>query len=423
MSSQHVIVVSYDAFAAEDWSLAASLPHMARLLQRGAYTNQLQSVNPSLTYVAHTTMMTGVAPERHGILHNNPFQPFVEESNQAWHWFHKQINSPTVYDLLQQHGMTTAAILWPVTAGAKIKYHLPEVRAIGKENQILKVLRYGSPLYCLDMERRFGSLRNGIEQPNLDNFIAKVAAHTLSTKKPNLMLIHFIELDEMKHHHGTHSPEAKQAILHMDEHLGELIVAAEQAGIMDEVVFLVVGDHSQLDLHTKLYLNRHLRKMGLIADTETDKSWKAWFQSTGGGAYLHLAPGEEEALPVLLEFLEDLMKNPDSGSERYFELSGRIFVEAKTGFCFADDWQMPSENTPTREATFGATHGYAKDKEGYSSNLLLSGAGIQSGKNLGAMAMVDIAPTLSALFNLPFISEGTVLSSAFLPNYYQIHKN
>jgi len=423
MKTKHVIVVSYDAFAAEDWSLAASLPHMAKLLERGAYTNQLQSVNPSLTYVAHTTMVTGVAPERHGILHNNPFQPFVAESEQAWHWFHKQIKLPTVYDLLKRHGMTTAAILWPVTAGAKIKYHLPEVRAIGNENQILKVLRYGSPLYCLDMERRFGSLRNGIEQPNLDNFIAKAAAHTLRTKKPNLMLIHFIELDEMKHHHGTNSPEVKQAILDMDEHLGELMEAAQQAGIMDETVFLVVGDHSQLDLHTKLYLNRHLRKMGLISETKTEKTWKAWFQSTGGGAYLHIAPGEDETMPILLKFLDDLVKAPDSGVERFFELSGQIFVEAKTGFCFADDWQMPTKSIPTREATHGATHGYSKDRVNYSSNLLLSGPGIQNNLNLGPVAMVDIAPTIAALFNLPFISEGTVLTSALLPHYYQDHKN
>lgn len=416
MGTKHVIVISYDAFAAEDWSLAASLPHMARLLQKGVYSNQLESVDPSLTYVAHTTMVTGVSPESHGILHNNPFQPFVAEPEQAWHWFHKKIKFPTIYDLLQQQGLTTAAILWPVTAGAKIKYHLPEVRAIGKENQILKVLRYGSPLYCLDMEWRFGSLRNGIEQPNLDDFIAKTAAHTLRTKRPNLMLLHFIELDEMKHHHGTHSPEAKQAILHMDEHLGELIEATEQAGIMDETVFLVVGDHSQLDLHTKLYMNRHLRKMGLISETGTEKSWKAWFQSTGGGAYLHLASGEEETRPILLKFLDDLVKDPNSGIERFYELYGRLFVEAKAGFCFADDWQMPTESLLTREATQGATHGYSKDKANYRSNLLLSGPGILNNQNLGPIAMVDIAPTIAALFNLPFISEGRALTPVFQSN-------
>lgn len=420
MKAKHVIVVSYDAFAAEDWSLAASLPHMARLLEKGAYSNQLQSVDPSLTYVAHTTMVTGVSPHRHGILHNNPFQPFIAEVEQAWHWFYKQIQVPTLYDLLHQQGMTTAAILWPVTAGAKIKFHLPEVRAIGNENQILKVLRYGSPFYCLDMERRFGSLRNGIEQPNLDNFIAAVAAHTLRTKLPNLMLIHFIELDEMKHHHGTQSAQAKQAIVNMDEHLGQLIKAAEEAGILDETVFVVVGDHSQLDLHTKIYLNRHLRKMGLIHETPTEKKWKAWFQSTGGGAYLHIAPGEEETKSILLKWLEEISSEADSGIERFFELSGLIFVEAKSGYCFDDDWQEPNDLVPTREATHGATHGYSKDRENYTSNVLFSGLGIQNNQNLGPVRMVDIAPTLAALFELPF-SEGTVLRRAFLPQFYQHH--
>jgi predicted AlkP superfamily pyrophosphatase or phosphodiesterase len=421
MSAKHVIVVSYDAFAAEDWSLAASLPNMARLLEKGAYSDQLQSVDPSLTYVAHTTMVTGVSPHRHGILHNNPFQPFVAESEQAWHWFHNQIQVPTLYDLVQEQGGTTAAILWPVTAGAKIKYHLPEVRAIGKENQILKVLRYGSPFYCLDMERRFGSLRKGIEQPNLDNFIAAVAAHTLRTKQPNLMLIHFIELDEMKHHHGTQSVQAKRAIVNMDEHLGQLIKAAEEAGILDETVFVVIGDHSQLDYHTKIYLNRHLREMGIILETATEKTWKAWFQSTGGGAYLHFAPGAEETKSILLKWLEEVSLESDFGIERFFELSGLIFVEAKSGYCFDDDWQEPNDLVPTRESTTGATHGYSKERENYSSNLLVSGPGIRNHSNLGPVRMVDIAPTLAALFELPFSSEGTVLRHAFLPSYYQNH--
>ncbi|HHU19359.1 MAG TPA: hypothetical protein GXZ58_03810 [Bacilli bacterium] len=36
-----------------------------------------------MTYVVHSTMVTGVYPDKHGVRHNNPLQPFVEANNQA----------------------------------------------------------------------------------------------------------------------------------------------------------------------------------------------------------------------------------------------------------------------------------------------------------------------------------------------------
>ena len=58
------------------------------------------------------------------------------------------------------------------------------------------------------MNRRFGHLRNGIAQPELDDFVTESAVHTIKTKKPNLMLIHLVDLDAQRHHHGFSSDEA-----------------------------------------------------------------------------------------------------------------------------------------------------------------------------------------------------------------------
>ena len=404
MNYKHVIVISYDAFAAEDWSLAASLPHMALLLQRGTYTNQLRSVTPSLTYAAHTTMVTGYEPEEHGIAHNNPFQPFVREKDQAWFWFSQQIRKPTLYDLLQQHRMTTAALLWPVTAGANIRYHLPEVRAIGKENQVWKVLRYGSPMYCLELEMRFGSLRKGIEQPQLDHFTAEAAAYTFRKKQPHLMLVHWIELDEMKHHYGTNSPQAREAMHHTDEHLGRIVRAVKESGKWDETAFVVVGDHSQINLHTKVFLNRWLRDQGYL--NVENRTFRAWFQSTGGGAYLHISPEEAGLLEVIERKLAIVSKDVGDCFRRTLHVNGRFFVEANPGYSFDDEWENFSTNTPWNATTQGATHGYSKEIEGYTSNLLVSGVDVNASIRLGNMDMVDIAPSIAALFGVKMQSAG-----------------
>ena len=160
--AKHLIVISYDAFSSDNWERASGLPNLLKLIKSGAYSTKLKSVYPSITYVAHSTIVTGFYPDKHGVYHNNPFQPFIKEAEQRWFWYRDEINVPTIYDKLKEHKMTSAAILWPVTGKARINYNIPEIRAIGKENQILKVLKNGSPLFSIDMEMRYGRIRNGI---------------------------------------------------------------------------------------------------------------------------------------------------------------------------------------------------------------------------------------------------------------------
>ena len=46
--------------------------------------------------------------------------------------------------------------------------------------------------------------------------------HTIKTKKPNLMLIHLVDLDAQRHHHGFSSDEAQAAIRRHDVRLGKI---------------------------------------------------------------------------------------------------------------------------------------------------------------------------------------------------------
>src|SRR5262245_37212856 len=51
------------------------IPNLRRLLREGAYASAVTGVLPTVTYPSHTTMVTGVAPARHGIFANTPFDP------------------------------------------------------------------------------------------------------------------------------------------------------------------------------------------------------------------------------------------------------------------------------------------------------------------------------------------------------------
>ena len=425
-----MIVISYDAFSEDNWEKASRLPNLSRLIENGASSTKLKSVYPTLTYVVHTTMVTGVYPDKHGIYHNNPFQPFVDEEDQAWFWFKKDIRVPAVYDALKKYKMKSAGILWPVTGKAAIRYNMPEIKAIGHENQALKILKNGNPFFCTMLELKYGKIRKGIEQPYLDDFTVMCGKDTILRKKPELLMIHFIDLDDAKHHHGTASQEIDKVLIRMDERIGKLMEAVAEAGISEETVFMVLGDHGQKNVRYKVRLNQLLKEDGLIYEDNGSMHWRAYLQSTGGSAYLHVKENDEEAKQRALRILQKAAGEETLGIEKIytgeelerfhtFPVSG-CMLEAKLGYSFDDRITGPLVTDLKKENKTYATHGYSPEKPEYGCCFVVSGKGIKRGFQLGEIQMVDIAPTIAAILGIEFgPCDGRVLEEAF-DNYAEM---
>ncbi|WNS46008.1 ectonucleotide pyrophosphatase/phosphodiesterase [Paenibacillus sp. MMS20-IR301] len=429
--AKHLIVISYDAFSEDNWEMARRQPNLAKLIKQGASSNRLKSVYPTLTYVVHTTIATGVYPDKHGIHHNNPLQPFVKEEDQAWFWFQDAIKVPTIYDAVLQQGMTTAGILWPVSGKSSLKYNIPEVRALKGENQALKVLRSGSPLYCIGMELRYGRIRQGISQPHLDDFTTECATDTIKRKKPNLLMMHLIDLDDAKHMYGTDSEEVKQVIRRMDLRLGRIMQAVEDAGISEDTVIMVQGDHGQFNVRYKLHLNNLLQAKGLIYEENGVLNWRAFFQCGGGSAYLHIRPGDEEAEQLALAAVAEYMQGYAPGIESVYtrdkldrmhaSTCTNVMLEARRGYCFDESLKDPLVVDLEAHGIRYATHGYSPEKSGYRCNIVVSGAGIKEGYTFGELEMVDIAPTMGRILGVEFSQgDGRALEEIFTEGVHRV---
>lgn len=423
--AKHLIVISYDAFSEDNWEMAKSLPNLSRLIRTGAYSTKLRSIYPTLTYVVHSTLVTGVYPNKHGIIHNNPLQPFVKEKNQKWYWFRDDIKVPTIYDAAKEANMTTAGILWPVSGKSSIKYNLPEIVAINGENQALKVLKNGNPFFSISMELKYGRIRNGVQQPNLDDFSTMCAIDTIKRKKPNLLLLHLIDLDDTKHKHGTDSPEIQSVIKRMDKRLGDIIKSVEEAGILDDTVFLVVGDHGQFDVRYKVHLNNLLKEHNLIVEENGSTVWRAYFQSAGGSSYLHIKQGDKGAEKLVIQIIKNAMKEDKYGIESFYsrhELDNfnvhnsiKYMVEAKKGYSFDDSLSDVTIEDLEHQGIKYATHGYLPDKYNYKCNLIISGNKIRNEYDLGSIEMVDIAPTMAKILGINFNNcDGRSLDEIFI---------
>ena len=65
MKDRHVVVLSVDALVYEDLEILSKLYTFEEIWPKTARVNKVRSVYPTITYPCHTTMRTGVYPDRH----------------------------------------------------------------------------------------------------------------------------------------------------------------------------------------------------------------------------------------------------------------------------------------------------------------------------------------------------------------------
>ncbi|MBR4887678.1 MAG: alkaline phosphatase family protein, partial [Clostridia bacterium] len=138
MNHKHkIIVISFDGLGTDDWKIVSKMPGFARFMKEAAYCEEVQSVYPTLTYPAHCSIATGRLPIHHRVVHNLLLQPH-RMASPDWYWKRSYVQGKTMYEAAKECGLKTASFLWPVTAGAKIDYHVPEIFANRKwDHQIL----------------------------------------------------------------------------------------------------------------------------------------------------------------------------------------------------------------------------------------------------------------------------------------------
>ncbi|MDM5153248.1 ectonucleotide pyrophosphatase/phosphodiesterase [Bacillus sp. DX1.1] len=426
--TKHAIILSFDCLSALDFPILQKLPHFRSLIERGALARKVEGIYPSVTYPSHTTIVTGNYPAKHGVVSNTLLQPGRESPD--WHWYRRSIKGTTLYDEARKANLTTAALLWPVTGRAKIDYNLPEIFPNRPwQNQVLVSLFSGSPWYQLDLNRRFGHIRNGLSQPELDDFVLASAIHTIQTKKPNVMFVHFTDLDTQRHYYGFSSDETTAAIHRHDERLGKIIQALKDSDMYEESTIIALGDHSALSENKAIQLNVLFHQKGLISVNPKGKltDWKAYCQSCDGSAYVYVKDKNDiETIQAVQLLLEELLQDKQNGIEFILHdeevkergADGRclFMLEAREGYYFVENYTgdfikeiTEKDVTSSKKYTFG-THGYSPTKPNYETIFMAAGKGIRPGVIIPYMRLIDEGPTIARLLGLHLgETDGTVI--------------
>ncbi|MGI6214335.1 MAG: alkaline phosphatase family protein [Christensenellales bacterium] len=417
-----LILISLDAASALDADSLLSLPNISKMAANGAFCTNVSTVYPTLTYPIHASIISGCYPDRHGIAHNEIFDE-KPPLYRNWYWNWNSIEVPTLFTAAAQAGREVATLLWPTTGKAKfIKFNMPEILALPWENQVLKVLKYGSKLNLIRSELKYGNMRKGFDQPHLDSYItflaeklverqyskeiekqSEVSFSSRERKKhmPDIMAVHLTELDSMRHRFGMGSDEEKQALRHLDQNVGRILAALSKQGCMEDSVICVLSDHGQESINDSINLNAVLEKHSVPARA----------QSLGLGAYFHM----ERANRTLV--YNHLVQHMDE-----YKISHVYSYKELKNMRAPKDVQVACEMQPGVEALdcdeakrHKATHGFGLKSPGAKTLLFMMGPNIKRGHRISEANIVDIAPTLAkaAGLSLPE-TDGKVLKEVFV---------
>ena len=196
-SAQHVFIVSFDGGKPMVMQ-HSQMPTLDGMLAEGAGTWWAQTVFPSLTLVAHTSMLTGVSPAQHKIDWND------------WDPTKGLVTVPTMFALAHQKGITTAMFV------CKDKF---------------KHLNVPGTLDIFAIPSHSASA------------VAATAGSYILAHKPGLCFVHFEDSDAAGHKYGWGSPEQKRSFTDEDGALRTIKDAIQKAGIEKTSVVIVTADH------------------------------------------------------------------------------------------------------------------------------------------------------------------------------------
>lgn len=413
-SAKHVILISIDGLRPEFYKDKSwSAPNLQRMMEEGVYADGVNSVFPSITYPSHTTLVTGALPARHGIYFNAP----KDSTKGQWYWEESYIRTHTLWDAAKDAGLTSGAVMWPVTVGAPIDYNFPVRRPNKNENKDqLEVTRpLVTPPGLLDEIQKAGNRtldRSDLSHDNIDKTIAVIANHILHTRKPNLMAIHFLSLDHAGHAVGREGKQIREALVLVDSLVGSVLAIVEKAGIKNNTAIIVTGDHGMVTKTTGFSPNLWLKKSGLLA--------KARFHPSGGAAFLYLKDRNDKAT---LSKVQRILDGASTSEKKMFTVLNREKLdeagadpEAMLALAFAKGvtFENALKGEVVRHGLKGGGHGHYPDFEEIQTGFIAFGAGVNKGVRIPQMGIVDVAIIVSRLLGMDFISPDGVLHTEIL---------
>ena len=355
-----LVLISIDAFR-PDYLDRGVTPTLSALAD-GGVRGEMRPSFPSKTFPNHYAIVTGLRPDRNGIVDNNMYDPSI--SSQEFTMSRREVSkdgrwwgeAEPIWVTAEKAGVHTATMFWP---GSDVEIHgvLPSRWKLF-DMKVTAAARVDQALAWLD---------------------GPAAA------RPRLLTLYFDDVDTAGHHQGPESAGVNKAIATVDAAIGQLEAGLKARGIAANII--VVADHGMaaVSQDRRIFMDDFLDQKAI--------------QRTTAGAFLALNPlpgHEAEVEKALLETPHDHMtcwRKAEIPARFHYGKNPRvpaIFCLPETG------WEITTHDYKPRQIDMG-DHGFDNYALEMRAVFVANGPSFRRGVKLPVFNNVDVYPLLAKL--------------------------
>ena len=365
------ILIGVDGFR-PDYLNRGVTPVLSRLAREGA-TGPMRPSFPSKTFPNFWTLVTGLRPDRHGIVANRmedparPGETFTMVTDDPFWWNAAE----PIWVTAERAGVATAIGSWP---GGNVAWGGARPREW--PNKLVGGARprdWHGYAEAQSGEQRVRAVIDWLRRP--------------AGERPRFLTLYFDIVDTAGHEHGPDDPCTTAAVAEVDRAVGALVDGLR--ALNQPANLVVVADHGMVATSSE----RTIALDRVMAATD------ARVVETGPYATLAPLPGREQALAAAL-----LRPHPRMSCWRKEQIPARLHYgrnpRVPPFLCLAEPGWEIVRTAPTR-ADVGGNHGYDPAAPSMRALFLAHGPAFRAGARVPAFDNVAVAPLLRNLLGLP----------------------
>ena len=228
-----LILVSLDGFR-HDYLEFTELPALNIIVSKGIRAKGLIPVFPSKTFPNHYSIVTGLYPDRHGILANTMYDPAFDETFTLHNGASrdgKWCGGEPIWVTAEKQGLISATYFWPGSDAA--------IRGI-------------RPTYYKKFD---GSVPYADRTKQVISWLALP-----KDKRPDFITLYFQSPDTEGHKNGPNPKGVEEALKKVDHEIDRLLRGIENLKMTDHVNLIIVSDHgmSPISRDSMIFLDDYI---------------------------------------------------------------------------------------------------------------------------------------------------------------------
>ena len=366
--SATLLLISVDGLRPADVN-AVGMPALSALADANVRAEGMRPSYPALTFPNHYALVTGLRPDRHGIVHNSMadatlgrFRTSDRAAVESGSWW----GGVPVWVSAQRAGLRTATMFWP-----------------GSEADIDGVRPWQWRPYR-DGTRAADSVAQVLQWLALP-----------ASERPRLVTMYLDQVDEASHEHGPDSPQAAAARREVDAAVAQLLRGLRALHLTGATNLLVVSDHGFETIPPGQVLRVEDMAPPRVAEAVSDGQVISFAPLPGRtaeaerlllGRHAHYACWRKQALPARWHYgthprIPAIVCQMDAGWDAL--------------------WPKKYAAAMQRRDETRGSHGFDPDLPSMRATFIAAGPAFRHGVRLPVFDNVDVYPLLMRLLALP----------------------